>query len=64
MAEVSAKIMLFATLRKKYGVKDLNVKCDGTLFDLIENASKFLENPSLTMFMTKIKERLGKMLSS
>lgn len=45
MAEVSAKIMLFATLRKKYGVKDLNVKCDGTLFDLIENASKILGEP-------------------
>jgi hypothetical protein len=29
LAEVSAKIMLFATLWKKYGVKDLTVKCDG-----------------------------------
>jgi molybdopterin synthase sulfur carrier subunit len=42
VAEVSAKIMLFATLREKYGVKDLNVKCDGTVFNLIENASKIL----------------------
>jgi molybdopterin synthase sulfur carrier subunit len=35
--------MLFATLRKKYGVKDLNVECDGTLFNLIEKASKILD---------------------
>jgi molybdopterin synthase sulfur carrier subunit len=42
VAGVSAKIMLFATLRKKYGVKDLNVECDGTIFNLIENASKIL----------------------
>lgn len=42
VAEVSVKIMLFATLREKYGVKDLNVECDGTLFDLIEKASKIL----------------------
>ncbi|MEM3550218.1 MAG: MoaD/ThiS family protein [Candidatus Bathyarchaeia archaeon] len=45
MAGVSVKIMLFATLRKKYGVKDLNVECDGTLFDLIEKASKILGEP-------------------
>jgi molybdopterin converting factor small subunit len=42
VAEVLVKIMLFATLRKKYRVKELNVKCDGTIFNLIENASKIL----------------------
>lgn len=39
---ISAKILLFATLRKKYGAKSLNVKCDGSVRNLIENASKIL----------------------
>ncbi|MEM2939558.1 MAG: MoaD/ThiS family protein [Candidatus Bathyarchaeia archaeon] len=38
----SVKIKLFATLRKKYGVKEVYVECDGTIKDLIENASKIL----------------------
>jgi molybdopterin synthase sulfur carrier subunit len=38
----SVKIRLFATLRKKYGVKEVTVECDGTLKDLIESASKIL----------------------
>jgi len=42
MVYVSAKIVLFASLRKKYKTKELAVKCDGTLQDLIENASKIL----------------------
>ena len=47
MAKVYAKIVLFATLRRKYGVKDLIVECDGTLPDLIKNASKILGEPFL-----------------
>jgi len=39
---VSAEILLFATLRKKYGVNRLTVKCDGTVRSLIESASKIL----------------------
>ncbi len=39
MEEVSAKVLLFATLREKYGVKELYVKCDGTVRNLIENAA-------------------------
>ena len=39
---ISAKILLFATLRKKYGAKSLTVKCDGSVRNLIENASKIL----------------------
>jgi len=42
MADVSAKIMLFATLQKKYGIKELTVECYGTVRDLIKNASKVL----------------------
>jgi molybdopterin synthase sulfur carrier subunit len=38
----SVKIRLFATLRKKYGVKEVTVECDGTLKGLIESASKIL----------------------
>ncbi|MCD6529303.1 MoaD/ThiS family protein [Candidatus Bathyarchaeota archaeon] len=39
MREVAAKIVLFATLRKKFGVRELEVKCDGTVRSLIEKAS-------------------------
>jgi len=39
---VSAKIVLFATLRRKYGVRDVVVDCDGTLEGLIESVSKVL----------------------
>ncbi|MEM2341655.1 MAG: MoaD/ThiS family protein [Candidatus Bathyarchaeia archaeon] len=42
MPEVSVKVLLFATLRKKYGTKELVVNCDGTLRSLIENVSKIL----------------------
>ncbi|MEM3716418.1 MAG: MoaD/ThiS family protein [Candidatus Bathyarchaeia archaeon] len=42
MADVSVKILLFATFRKKYGVKELTVSCDGTIRGLIESASKIL----------------------
>lgn len=39
MGEVAAKVVLFATLRKKFGVRELEVKCDGTIRNLIEKAS-------------------------
>ena len=39
---VSVKIMLFATLRSKYKTRELVVNCDGTLPNMIENASKIL----------------------
>ena len=39
---VSVKIMLFATLRSKYKTRELTVACDGTLLNMIENASKIL----------------------
>ena len=42
MADATVKVRLFATLRKKYGVKELTVKCDGTLREVIENASKII----------------------
>lgn len=42
MAGVSVKLALFATLRRKYKVKELTVECDGTLEDLIDKASKVL----------------------
>jgi molybdopterin synthase sulfur carrier subunit len=34
--------MLFATLRSKYKTRELVVNCDGTLSNMIENASKIL----------------------
>ncbi|MBS7620534.1 MoaD/ThiS family protein [Candidatus Bathyarchaeota archaeon] len=39
---VSVKILLFATLRSKYKTRELAVECDGTLLNMIENASKIL----------------------
>ncbi|MEM2273386.1 MAG: MoaD/ThiS family protein [Candidatus Bathyarchaeia archaeon] len=42
MPGASVKVLLFATLRKKYGVKELVVSCDGTIIGLIESASKIL----------------------
>ena len=42
MADATVKVRLFATLRKKYGVKELTVKCNGTLREAIENASKII----------------------
>ena len=42
LSEVSARILLFATLRKRFGVKELSVKCNGTLRGLIESVSKVL----------------------
>jgi len=43
MANVSAKILLFATLREKYGIRELEAKCDGTVRNLIEGADKTLD---------------------
>jgi molybdopterin synthase sulfur carrier subunit len=34
--------MLFATLRSKYKTRELIVACDGTLLNMVENASKIL----------------------
>ena len=42
MVTVSAKTLQFATLHKKYKTKSLTVKCEGSLRNLIENASKIL----------------------
>ncbi|MEM2249568.1 MAG: MoaD/ThiS family protein [Candidatus Bathyarchaeia archaeon] len=39
---MSVKILLFATLRSKYKIRELAVACDGTLLSMIENASKIL----------------------
>ena len=42
MSNVSVKILLFATFRKKYGSREVTVECDGTIKGLIEGASKIL----------------------
>lgn len=36
------KVMLFATLRRKYKTKELFVECNGTIQDLIEETSKIV----------------------
>ncbi len=47
MEDVGVEILLFATFRQKYGVSRLEVKCDGTVRNLIENAAKVLNNSFL-----------------
>ena len=42
MTGVSVKVMLFASFRRKYGVKEVALECDGTIRGLIESASKAL----------------------
>ena len=50
MESVTVRISLFAMLREKYGVKELQVECDGTVRNLLENAAKVLGES----FFTKI----------
>jgi molybdopterin synthase sulfur carrier subunit len=40
MAKV--KIKLYATFRDKYGLKDIQVRCDGSVDSLLKNAGKSL----------------------
>lgn len=40
---MKVKIELYATLRDKYGVKEIVVECDGSIKNLIERASKLLD---------------------
>jgi molybdopterin synthase sulfur carrier subunit len=42
MENVRVTIVLFATLRQRFGVRELEVECDGTFRNLIENAAKEL----------------------
>lgn len=39
---VTVKILLFATLRNKYKTRELTVNCNGSILDMIKNASKIL----------------------
>ena len=39
---VKIEILLFATLRDKYGVRLIEIECDGTIRNLIENAARRL----------------------
>jgi len=39
---VRVKMMLFATLREKYGRKEITVECDGTLRDAVAKAAEVL----------------------
>jgi|YelNatPaOPRAMG01_1025707.scaffolds.fasta_scaffold110665_2 molybdopterin synthase sulfur carrier subunit len=56
--EVSAKILLFATLRDKYGVKELNVRCNGTIRSLIENAAKIIGGSFISDVLDKSMENV------
>ncbi|MCX8170967.1 MAG: MoaD/ThiS family protein [Candidatus Bathyarchaeota archaeon] len=58
MSNVSVKILLFATFRKKYGVKELTVDCDGTIKGLIESASKILGEDFLNDVYEKGREKV------
>lgn len=51
--EVSVKILLFATLRERYGVKEVDVKCNGTIQSLVENAAKILGSSFINDILSK-----------
>ena len=38
-------LKLFATLRDEYGIRELEVECDGTLVDLARRASEAIGKP-------------------
>ncbi len=40
--EAKVKVLLFATLRDKYGVRELEVVCDGSLEDLVRKLTERL----------------------
>lgn len=40
--EILVKLSLFATLREKYKMESINIKCNGTLEDLFKKASELL----------------------
>lgn len=42
MVRVKVKFMLFASLREKYGHKEITVECDGTLRDAVLKAAEIL----------------------
>lgn len=42
LSSVSIRVILFATIRQKYNIRELIVNCDGTIRDLIEKVSKSL----------------------
>ena len=44
---MKVKIELYATLRDKYGAKEIVVECDGSIKNLIERASKLLDEDFL-----------------
>lgn len=44
---VAVTLKVFATLRKKYGFREMEVRCDGTLRGLVEEAAKAVGNPEL-----------------
>jgi len=58
----SVKILLFSTFREKYGVKELVVECNGTIENLITNATKILGKHFLDEIydknLRKVKEEL------
>jgi len=42
VVRVKVKFMLFASLREKYGHKEITVECDGTLRDAVLKAAEIL----------------------
>ena len=59
---VRARILLFAALRDKYKVRELEVKCDGTVRNLIESSARILDKDFLNrvydVSQNKVREDL------
>ncbi|AKG38086.1 MAG: MoaD/ThiS family protein [Infirmifilum sp.] len=56
------KILLFASLRDKYGVKEIEVDTDGSLRNAVENASKQLGREFIDEFFENSSYRSDRLI--
>jgi len=54
---VLIEIKLFASLRDKYGVRLIEVECDGTIRNLVENAARKLGKSFLASVYDSTKDK-------
>jgi len=55
---VKVEIILFATLRSKYKVRNLEIECDGTIPDLINKAARKLGESFLSSVYNVSKNKV------
>ena len=55
---VIIEIILFATLRDKYGVRKIEIECDGTIRNLIDNTARRLGDSFLASVYDSDREKV------